>query len=37
MVQATLFLAAQDAKGLTGAVITDEELIATYGLDETQP
>ena len=36
MVQATLFLAAQDAKGLTGAVVTDEEIIATYGLDEIQ-
>ena len=32
MVQATLFLAAQDAKGVTGAVTTDEELIERYKL-----
>ena len=32
MVQATLFLAGQDASGLTGAVVTDEELIEKYGL-----
>ena len=32
MVQAMLFLAGQDASGLTGAVVTDEELIEKYGL-----
>ena len=32
MVQATLFLATQDAKGLTGTVTTDEELISKYNL-----
>ena len=32
MVQATLFLAGQDASGVTGAVVTDEELIEKYNL-----
>ena len=33
MVQAAVFLAGQDAKGLTGAVVTDEELIENYALN----
>ena len=32
MVRAALFLARQDASGLTGAVVTDEELIESYDL-----
>ena len=32
MAKATVYLAAQDARGLTGAIITDEELVRRLGL-----
>jgi hypothetical protein len=32
MVKAVVFLARQDAHGLTGAVVTDQEIVARLGL-----